>query len=238
MQKLYDDFGDIHRVTFKEWWTQRLANGLQRGMVLFAESALPVPRLPATLEEVRDYEDQIASGDVICVLLPGGQTYSDTLKLGKRILSNHHDIHGRKTSSTVRYKLSKVTKNSVQSLLDGLRAFDMRKEGFKYWQIGAILKDDAYRRAEDARYVRTKGKQGERYKPYDVSRFSAGDFFDKNGRQLELERSADEPYPPDYNTCHSHGERVCRLALINIRAAEEAEPSEGLQGWGTFPSKL
>lgn len=143
MKKLYEDFGDVFNTPFKKWWKEELADGTPRGMHLFAESALTLPKTFATLEDIETNKEAIKAGDALVILLPSHQTRTDMVRLTKNILKEYgKGSLSSKTFNTsiARYKLSRPTKNSTRNLRDGLRALDMREQGHTYREIGQISK--------------------------------------------------------------------------------------------------
>lgn len=146
IQALYEDFGDIYSVTFKDWWQQLREDGTRQGKFCFAEKALLLPVKNADASEVKQYISNIESGEVIAFLLDGNATKTDMKKRVNVLIDRYVDsrVEQVRNQSSARYKVSDYTKNNVDTLRQGIRALQLKELGFKQWQIGVILRADAY----------------------------------------------------------------------------------------------
>jgi hypothetical protein len=136
-EKLYADFGSVHDVTFKEWWTKE-----NRGARLFAELSLPSSLLISP-EEINKLAPDWEVGDVLFFVIP--------LKLPKRFLqtrfekalSKHHTRgRGQRTfrQSRARYPIN--AQFNMHSLTKALKAYDLHMESpdLTLWQIAQELR--------------------------------------------------------------------------------------------------
>lgn len=126
---LYEDFGDVREITFKDWWTQN-----SRGYFLFSE--------PSVDEIVR----VIGEGEIvpspkigICVLLPLNLPKKHLKTKINKLLLKHHD--GRAGIQNSRHSFAKYrvsTRPYVGKLEKLLQLYDLKKSNpnLRLWQIG------------------------------------------------------------------------------------------------------
>jgi hypothetical protein len=130
--KLYQDFGDIHSLTFRQWWRTN-----ERGAKLFGE---PYSRSITILTEAPDRWD---FGANLVLEVPLNQSKTYLIRKFRQILKKHHEgKRGRRHTQTsyARYKV--VGKVDVNFLEIALQVWDFRKANPKMplWEIGNELR--------------------------------------------------------------------------------------------------
>lgn len=136
--KLYADFGDIHLVDFKKWWTES-----NRGAELFAEPQIPISVTAITLEEIYELPENYDTSSLLLIAVP--------LHLPKRFIETRIKSilkakHTRKpgqrlhSESTAKYPIS--CQFSIHSLKTILSVYDLKQREPKLalWQIAQQLR--------------------------------------------------------------------------------------------------
>ena len=135
--RLYADFGNVHDVTFKEWWTMG-----DRGARLFAELSLP----SSLLIEPDDIEQLLPawqSGGVLFFVIPLMLPKLFIRKRFDEILSKRHTrSRGQRTFRQSRAHYPIKSQFSMHSLKKALQAYDLRveKPDLTLWQIAQELR--------------------------------------------------------------------------------------------------
>jgi hypothetical protein len=135
--KLYEDFGDVHAVKFKEWWTK------DRGARVFGEPAIPQSVVRLTKDDLTALGHQWNGEDMLIIAAP--------LFLPKRfiqsriaqLLKKHHPRkRGKRTikESQALYPIS--SQFSMRSLKIALDVYDLRRTNpkLKLWEIAQQLR--------------------------------------------------------------------------------------------------
>lgn len=128
LSALYDDFGDVHRSDFKEWWTSN-----ERGARLFAE------RVVDFNVKVVNSSDEFQLGDLLMnVQIPLNLPKRFILREFNKLLKRHHQ--GKRGVRTNRYStaLYPITGHvDTAALQKCLQVFDMKVQNpnLKLWQI-------------------------------------------------------------------------------------------------------
>lgn len=132
LAQLYADFGDVHAMDFKQWWSE--AN---RGANLFAEQAVE-----DRLRELKpDQAAALGSWDkdqFMVVLVPLSQTKRHLTKRFTTLLKQRHEgARGKRmlTKTTAKYKLA--GQFTIESLRATLNAYDLRQADPKMplWRV-------------------------------------------------------------------------------------------------------
>ena len=129
---LYDDFGDVHAVDFKTWWTEG-----NRGGELFAEPAAETVFSELTYEQTQQLNEWNDEA-VMVVLVPLTQSKRHIAKRFNTLLKKRHSgERGQRllSRSVALYPLA--TQFKIESLRDSLLAYDLRKANPKkpLWKI-------------------------------------------------------------------------------------------------------
>lgn len=222
MPVMFADFGDVFSVDFPSWWKQPMADGTPRGMYLFAEKAYMLPTAFCSFEQLESQREAIEYGEALAILIPNFQPKTKVTKLIKRIMTDYASQgQEAKSASTARYKLSNYTKNSIQSLRDGLRAVELDKLLRSKREVGLVLKYEAL-------------SEGNVYSGQDVDEIN--DMYNA----LLRGQAASDKQRLDF-ACHMYASRLLGKGgrvEANIKAVEQALPTPGQRGWGEFPAKL
>ena len=139
LKKLYLDFGDIHSMTFREWWTEKndKFGVYSRGAYLFAEQT------DYNVRVIENSDDLFVDDSVLNVQIPlsmSKREISRTLQL--LIRKNHKGKVGRRKTahyhSTALYKVSgRVDIDVINSFKKCLYVYDEKKKKTKkLWEIG------------------------------------------------------------------------------------------------------
>lgn len=218
MEELYADFGNVFSMDFKTWWRWRLADGTPRGMFLFAEMPYAMPIGFASFEQVCEHRQAIEAGDALAILIPSHEPKTKVSKLIRRIMSEYKTKSQQEQhASMARYKVSNYTKNSIKSLKDGLRAVELQKMLATKKDIGlALMYEEYFEELYDGK----------------TSLEIVADLYGMTSFQEVT----------NFNmSCHMYAARLLGKngrVQANIRAVENAVPTEGQRGWGSFPAKL
>jgi len=150
LKKLYLDFGDIHSMTFREWWTEKndKFGVYSRGAYLFAEQT------DYNVRVIENSDDLFVDDSVLNVQIPlsmSKREISRTLQL--LIRKNHKGKVGRRKTahhySTALYKVSgRVDHEVIDAFKKSLYVYDeyqlnkkkkTKKLRKKLWEIGNTL---------------------------------------------------------------------------------------------------
>jgi hypothetical protein len=134
--KLYADFGNVHNVSFAEWW-----NGDNRGARLFSEPPLPKGVVVMTSEDIealpKDWDPQA----LLVVAIPLSLRKRYILQRLTKIVSQHNKRkRGQRTfkESLARYRIAAQFK--IGSLKQMLDVYDLSLQSdLTQWQIGQRL---------------------------------------------------------------------------------------------------
>jgi hypothetical protein len=157
---LYADFGNVHDVSFKDWWTKG-----DLGAKLFAEPFLPISVVALTPEQVNEISEAWSAGAVLVVAIPLTlRKRFISQKLNKLLKQRHKRRRGERTFRESRARYPIATQFNRHSLKTALEAYDLHasKPELKLWQIaqelrlGDILTKDEL--TENARVPKNKDK--------------------------------------------------------------------------------
>lgn len=135
--KLYADFGNVHDIEFKDWWTGKVGDET-RGVYLFAEPPAPTTVKALSREEVLQIIDAGVEDEVLLVAIP--MSYSRRViskRLGGVIRDHHGRGRGQKrlSESKARYKLLSIP--DADSMGKVLKCHSLRQQHPKMplWEI-------------------------------------------------------------------------------------------------------
>lgn len=132
LAKLYADFGDVHAMDFKQWWTEN-----NRGGILFTEQVAE--------DILRELNPEQAASlgtwnrrDFMVVLVPLSQPKRHLTKRFTTLLKHRHEgARGKRmlAKTTAMYKLA--GQFTIESLRATLKAYDLRQENPKMplWRV-------------------------------------------------------------------------------------------------------
>ena len=132
--KLYADFGNVHEVTFKEWWTK---DG--RGARLFAEPPLPTSVAALTSEGIDALPEDWDSESLLIVAIPLNLPKRFIQQKLSKLLARHHKRkRGQRTFKESRALYCIAAQFSVHSLKKMLEIYDLRKSqpNLPLWDVG------------------------------------------------------------------------------------------------------
>jgi hypothetical protein len=135
---LYADFGNVHDLSFKDWWSEG-----NRGAKLFAEPPLPNSLAEIGPDEVDGLKDALTSGAVMVIAIPLTLRKRYILKRFNELLSKRHTRRrGQRTFPESRALYPIATTFNVQSLKKILDVYDLHKaeSELPQWQIAQRLK--------------------------------------------------------------------------------------------------
>jgi hypothetical protein len=135
--KLYADFGNVHGVSFKEWWTK---NG--RGARLFSEPPLPNRVMALTSADIRALPENWNSQSLLIVAVPLSLPKRHIeQKLAKILSQRHKRKRGQRTFKESRALYPIATSFKTSSLKGMLDAYDLHQSqpDLTLWQIGQTL---------------------------------------------------------------------------------------------------
>jgi len=135
--KLYADFGNVHDVTFKDWWTKE-----DRGAPLFAEPSFP-SSLVISPNEIGRLAPEWESGDVLFFVIPLKLPKLRIRKRFEKVLSKHHTRRrGQRTfgESIASYPIKH--RPTIRSLQRYLNVYDFKVQHpeLTWWKIGQELR--------------------------------------------------------------------------------------------------
>lgn len=136
--KLYEDFGDVHRVDFKTWW-----NTKDRGAYLFAEPAVVSTVSVLTTSDISILKDGWHEESQLIIAVPLAFSKRAILIRLRAILKKHH---GRKRGQRLMKESKALYLISAQfnfaNLKKVLEVYDLRlkEPELRLWQIAQRLK--------------------------------------------------------------------------------------------------
>ena len=131
--KLYADFGNVHGVSFKEWWSKG-----DRGARLFAEPPLPTRVVALASADVRALPENWDPQSLLIVAIPLSLPKRFIEQKLRTILSQHHKRKkGQRTLKDSRALYHIATRFKTSSLKDMLDAYDLRQSqpDLTLWQM-------------------------------------------------------------------------------------------------------
>lgn len=135
--RLYQDFGDVHSASFKEWWTQ---DG--RGARLFAEPPAPVRVMALTDEEALNIIQAGRDERTLFVAIPLDYQRRTITKALRQILEAHQGRkRGEKRVARSRALYPLAHAPDAQALKTTLRCYDLRvaNPAMPLWEIAQIV---------------------------------------------------------------------------------------------------
>jgi hypothetical protein len=136
--KLYEDFGDVHTLGFREWWTKG-----DRGARLFAEPAAPQTVQRLTKDDVAslgpDWDDEFVLVIAAPISLP--KRYIQN-RIAKLLKSHHPGKPGKRTLKESRALYPVANQFNIHSLQIALAVYDLKKANpkMKLWEIAQQLR--------------------------------------------------------------------------------------------------
>jgi hypothetical protein len=136
-EKLYADFGNVHGITFKEWWTKG-----GRGVRLFSEPPLPTNITELNPHDIPALSENWKPGSVLIVAIPLILRKRFILQKFNKLLAKHHKRRrGQRTfrDSQAPYPIaSQFNRHSLKKIL---QAYDMRQPQprLALWEIAQRL---------------------------------------------------------------------------------------------------
>lgn len=132
LAQLYADFGDVHSLDFKQWWTEN-----NRGGILFTEEAAKETLRELTTEEAASLATWNRN-DLMLVLVPLSQPKRHLTKRFTTLLKHRHTgARGKRmlANTTAMYKLA--GQFTIESLRTTLKAYDLRQADPKMplWRV-------------------------------------------------------------------------------------------------------
>ena len=135
---LYADFGDVHSVTFREWWMKD-----DRGARLFAEPDLPNSVMSISPNEVEALLEAWKSGALMVIAIPLAlRKRFISQRINKLLKQHHHRRRGQRTFKESRALYPIACQHDIGSLQTALAAYDLRNSQLlpKLWEIAQQLK--------------------------------------------------------------------------------------------------
>ena len=135
--KLYDDFGNVHGVTFKEWWTKG-----GRGARLFSEPPLSNSVMVVHPTDIDALSESWKSGAVLVVAIPLALRKRFIIRKFSTLLRKHHTRRrGQRTfreSQAVYPIAAQFNLHSLKKILD---AYELRQNApnLTLWEIAQKL---------------------------------------------------------------------------------------------------
>jgi len=133
-EKLYADFGNVHDVSFKQWWTQG-----GRGARLFAEPPLPSSIMALTPKDLEELPKDWDQKSLLIVAIPLSlRKRFIQQKLTKLVAKYNKRKRGQRTFKESRALYPIVTQFEWFSLKRMLEIYDLRKSqpNLALWKIG------------------------------------------------------------------------------------------------------
>jgi hypothetical protein len=130
--KLYADFGNVHNVSFKDWWVKK-----DRGAMLFAEPLLPNSMSTIDLDQVESIKTAWQSRAIMVVVVPLTLRKRFILKRFNELLSKHHTRRrGQRTFRESRALYPIARQFNIHGLKTTLAAYDLRSSSkMTLWEI-------------------------------------------------------------------------------------------------------
>jgi hypothetical protein len=134
--KLYKDFGNVHALDFKEWWTKG-----ERGARLFAEPAIPQTVVRLTKDDLTALEWTEGTLLVLAVPLLLPKRYLQR-RIGQMLKVHHPRKRGKRTSKDSRALYPVATQFNLHSLQVAMAVYDLKKANpkTKLWEIAQQLR--------------------------------------------------------------------------------------------------
>ena len=121
--KLYEDFGNVHGVTFREWWTKG-----DRGARLFSEPPLPNSIVMLNPTDIDALSESWKGGSVLVVAIPLALRKRFILQKFDALLRKHHTRRrGQRTfrDSQALYPIfAQFNRHSLKKIID---AYDLHQ---------------------------------------------------------------------------------------------------------------
>jgi hypothetical protein len=135
--RLYADFGNVHNVSFAEWWNEG-----NRGARLFSEPALPNSVMPLTAKDIDALPENWDSQSLLIVAIPLSLRKRYILQRLTKIVSQYNKRkRGQRIfkESLALYRIAAQFK--ISSLKQMLDAYDLHKSqpSLTLWEIGQKL---------------------------------------------------------------------------------------------------
>jgi hypothetical protein len=131
--KLYADFGNVHGVSFKEWWTK---DG--RGARLFSEPPLPRSVMALTAEDFQALPENWDTQSLLIVAIPLNLPKRYIEQRLAKILSQHHKRkQGQRTFKESRSLYPIAAQFSIESLKKCLALYELthNEPQLKLWAL-------------------------------------------------------------------------------------------------------
>jgi hypothetical protein len=133
-ERLYADFGNVHEVTFREWWTKD-----DRGARLFSEPPLPNDVVALTSEGVGALPEAWDSKSLLVVAIPLSLRKRLIQQKLRKILARHHKRkRGQRTFKESRALYPIATTFRIHSLKKMLELHDLLQTNpeMRQWDLG------------------------------------------------------------------------------------------------------
>lgn len=138
MSKLYNDFGDVYKIDFMNWWETKDNKGRDRGALLFGDSQLSRMENFVSLQELEELKPGIKNGGYKLVAIPTSATKREISRAFTFLLRDL-EVSSTERESNAKYRICNP-KITVNSLRDALKAWRYKNElGYTNIVIGAIL---------------------------------------------------------------------------------------------------
>jgi hypothetical protein len=135
--KLYEDFGNVDGVTFKDWWTEG-----GRGARLFSEPPLPNSVMVVDPTDIDALSESWKSGDVLVVAIPLALPKRFIIRKFSALLRKHHTRRrGQRTfrESQALYPIAaQFNRHSLKKILDTYE-LNQREPDLTLWEIAQKL---------------------------------------------------------------------------------------------------
>jgi hypothetical protein len=135
--KLYADFGNVHGVTFQQWWSEG-----DRGARLFAEPPLPTKIMALTSADIRALPENWDPQSLLIVAIPLSLPKRFVEQRFAKILSQHNKRkRGQRTFKESRALYPIAAQFKTSSLKGMLEVYDLRQSqsDLTLWEIGQQL---------------------------------------------------------------------------------------------------
>jgi hypothetical protein len=135
--KLYTDFGDVHGVSFSDWWNED-----NRGAQLFAEPPLPNTVTVLTSTDIDALPKDWDSGSLLIVAIPLSLRKRYVMQRLTKIVSQYNKRkRGQRTFKESRALYPIAAQFKISSLKNILAVYDLRhsQTDLTLWEIGQKL---------------------------------------------------------------------------------------------------
>lgn len=136
--KLYVDFGDVHGVSFRQWWT-----AADRGARLFSEPPLPTSLHVIKPSQAEGLSEAVERGSLLLIAVPINlRKRFITQKFNKILSKFNRRKRGQRTLKESRALFPIATQFNIHSLKQILDVHDLRAsdKNLRLWEIGQRLK--------------------------------------------------------------------------------------------------